>query len=119
MLSLSWLIWQLMKAKQFSQFKRLLTHDIKDQVIEHIKNNLNNTRNATYPNNEYHQEATILFWTKYKVRILQAALIHEIIDEDWLRCTGNWRNSQHLFHVEHEHMVQTVERIDCDNNEMK
>jgi len=111
-LSLCWIIWQLKKAKQFNQFKQLLAKDIKKQVINHIYANLESTRNNIYPNNEIHQTATIEFWTSYKVRVLQAALIHEIIDEQWLKSTGNWRNSQHLFHIEHAHMAQTIERID-------
>jgi hypothetical protein len=38
------------------------------------------------------------------VRILQAALQREIISTQWLKDTGNLRNSQHLFHVEQEYL---------------
>jgi hypothetical protein len=118
-LSLSWIIWQLMKAKQFNRFKKLLSQDLKKQVIDHIYADLISTRNSSYPNNESHQRATIEYWTCYKVRILQAALIHEIIDEQWLRSTGNWRNSQHLFHIENAHIAQVIEKIVYEESDSK
>lgn len=118
-LSLSWIIWQLMKAKQFNRFKKLLAQDIKKKVIDNIYADLNKTRNNSYPNNESHQRATIEYWTSYKVRILQAALIHEIIDEQWLRSTGNWRNSQHLFHIEHAHIAQVIEKVTFEDSKGK
>lgn len=63
---------------------------------------MSKTRSDIFPNNACHQESTIAYWTAYKVRILQAALMREIIDEAWLKETGNYRNCQHLFHVERD-----------------
>ena len=104
--SLMWLIWQLIKAKRFTQFKQLLEHEIKPKVVAHIINELNETRSDLLPNSEAHQKATLYFWGQYKVRILQAALMRDIIDEAWLKETGNWRNSQHLFFIEQDKMAR-------------
>ncbi|WP_281556344.1 hypothetical protein [Thalassomonas sp. RHCl1] len=98
--ALAWLIYQLLRAKKFTRFKQTLEQEIKPKVVRHIINELNETRSELFPNNEAHQQATIYYWCQYKSRILQAALNREIIDENWLKQTGNWRNSQHLFHVE-------------------
>jgi hypothetical protein len=98
--ALVWLIWQLLKAKQFTRFKQLIESDLKPKVIEHIIEELTETRSELFPNTEIHQQASIYYWTQYKGRILKAALAREIIDEKWLKDTGNLRNCQHLFHVE-------------------
>lgn len=103
-LILAWLIWQLYKAKQFTRFKVLIEKELKPKVIEKIIQDLNDNRCELFPNNEIHEQATLYYWTQYKSRILKAALIHEIIDEEWLISTGNLRNSQHLFHVEQEYL---------------
>ena len=104
LLSLLWLLWQLFKAKQFTRFKQQIDQELKAKVIESIIAELNETRSDVYPNNECHQQATILFWTQYKGRILHAALQREIIDEQWLKDSGNLRNAQHLFHVEQQYL---------------
>ena len=101
---LAWLIWQLIKAKQFTRFKQLIETELKPKVVAHIIEELNETRSTTLPNNNVHQEASIYYWTQYKSRILKAALQREIIDEKWLKDTGNMRNSQHLFHVEQQYL---------------
>ncbi|WDE01785.1 hypothetical protein SG35_006440 [Thalassomonas actiniarum] len=98
--ALAWLIYQLLRAKKFTRFKQTLEQEIKPKVVQHIIDELNETRSELFPNNEAHQQATIYYWCQYKSRILQAALNREIIDESWLKQSGNWRNSQHLFHVE-------------------
>lgn len=97
---LLWLLWQLIKAKQFTRFKQHIENELKPQVVAHIIEELNETRSELFPNNNIHQEASIYYFTQYKSRILKAALEREIIDEKWLKDTGNMRNSQHLFHVE-------------------
>ena len=102
--SLAWLIWQLMKAKRFTRFKLLIDEELKAKVIESIIADLNESRSEIFPNNEYHQQATIFYWTQYKSRILHAALQREIISEQWLKETGNLRNAQHLFFVEQAHL---------------
>jgi len=105
-ISLAWLIWQLIKAKRFNRFKERIDLELKGKVITAIIDELNETRSDMYPNNEYHQTATIYYWTQYKSRILQAALNKEIIDEQWLKNTGNLRNSQHLFFIEQDKMAR-------------
>lgn len=102
---LLWLVWQLIKAKRFTKFKQCLENDIKPKVFAHIINELNETRSELLPNNESHQQATLYFWGKYKVRILQAALIRDIIDEQWLKDTDNIKNSQHLFFIERDKLA--------------
>ena len=109
--SLFWLTWQLIKARRFNRFKQLLEQEIKPKVIANILDELNEQRCELYPNNECHQAATIYFWSQYKARILQAALQRDIIDKQWLKGTGNLRNSQHLFHIEQHRLVQFTERI--------
>lgn len=103
-LSLLWLIWQLMRAKHFTKFKQHIEHELKPKVVDNILTELEQSRSEAFPNTKAHQEATILYWSQSKARILQAALAREIIDEAWLRETGNWRNSQHLFHIE-QHLL--------------
>lgn len=99
-----WLVWLLIKAKQFTKFKIQIENELKPKVIDYIINNLNESRDELHPNTDTHQQATILYWTQYKSRTLQAALAWEIIDKQWLKETGNIRNSQHLFHLEKRHL---------------
>jgi hypothetical protein len=97
---LGWIISNLIKARRFNQFKAQLEKEIKPQVIEKITHDLMTNRTEQYPNNDSHINASIYYWTQYSIRILQAALYYHIIDEQWLKKTGNWRNSQHLFFIE-------------------
>ena len=102
LLSLTWLIWQLVKAKQYTRFKIRVEEELKPKVIAHIIEELEETRSDIFPNTNIHQQASLYYWTQYRGRILKAALEREIIDEKWLKDTGNMRNSQHLFHVEQQ-----------------
>jgi hypothetical protein len=102
---LIWFVWQLIKAKRFTKFKQHLEKELKPKVFEHIINELNNTRTELLPNNDIHQQATLYYWGQYKVRILQAALLRDIIDEQWLKDTGNIKNSQHLFFIEQDKLA--------------
>jgi hypothetical protein len=102
--SLFWLIWQLIKAKRFTRFKQQIEDELKDKVIASIKEELDDCRSETFPNNECHEAATLFYWCQYKSRILRAALQREIITEQWLKDSGNLRNAQHLFHVERQHL---------------
>jgi len=104
LLSLLWLIWQLIKAKKFTRFTSDIEKQLKTKVIENIIAELDATRSDIYPNNECHQQATIKYWTQYKSRILHAALQREIIDQQWLKDSGNLRNAQHLFHIERQYL---------------
>lgn len=104
LLSLIWLLWQLVKAKRFTRFKQQIDSELKDKVIANIIEELALTRCEQFPNNDCHQEATIMYWTQYKSRILHAALAREIIDQQWLVDTGNLRNAQHLFFIERQHI---------------
>ncbi len=61
LLSLLWLLWQLFKAKQFTRFKQQIDQELKSKVIESIINELEESRSDVYPNNECHQQATIMF----------------------------------------------------------
>ncbi len=110
---LGWIFWSLFKAKRFNQFKFMLMHEIKPKVIKALEKELTENRSAQTPNNKVHIEASIYYWTQYPVRILQAALNYKIIDEQWLKKTGNWRNSQHLFFIEAKYK-QTVNNT-CRN----
>lgn len=91
-----------MRAKHFTRFRRQVMQELKPKVIASIVEEMKQTRSAQLPNNLVHQEATIAYWSFSAGRILQAALIREIIDEKWLKETGNLRNSQHLFHIERD-----------------
>lgn len=101
---LLWMAWLLFKAKRFTKFKLQIEQELKPKVIADILANLEESRSDVYPNNEVHQQATIYYWTQYKARILQAALQREIISQQWLKDTGNLRNSQHLFHIEQQYL---------------
>lgn len=97
-----WMLWLLYKARQFTHFKKFIEQDLKPKVLTHIKDSLIASRNEQFPNSDSHIEASLYYWSQYKARILQAALENEIIDKNWLIKTGNWRNCQHLFHVEND-----------------
>lgn len=97
---LIWLVWQIFRAKKFNQFKKMIIEQLKPQVITALETTLNNSRSTLFPNNECHQQATLYYWTKSCTRIMQAALKYRIIDEHWLKNTGNVRHCQHLFHLE-------------------
>ncbi len=51
--------------------------------------------------------------------MIQAALEQEIIDEAWLKNTGNYRNCQHLFFIEKEFLLPTdrIKPIEIDKLE--
>jgi len=108
LLLLIWMIWQLVKAKKFTQFKTYIEKELKPKVIENIKNELEENRNEQSPNNDCHIQATLFYWGQYKSRILQAALQQGVIDEKWLKDTGNYRNCQHLFHIEADKMHRSA-----------
>ena len=91
-----------MRAKHFTQFKRQIMQELKPKVIADIVDEMAQTRSEQLPNTLAHQEATISYWAASAGRILQAALMRDIINEQWLKETGNLRNSQHLFHVERD-----------------
>lgn len=99
-LLLFWLIWQLIQAKKHTRFKRYIHTELRSLVITKIKQELESTRSTLFPNNTTHEEATLYYWTEYRIRILQYALQHEIIDENWLKASGYKRQSQHLFYIE-------------------
>lgn len=101
---LLWMAWLLVKAKRFTKFKQEIEEELKPKVIADILAELEENRSEMFPNNEVHQQATLYYWTQYKARILQAALQREIISQQWLKDTGNLRNSQHLFHIEQQHL---------------
>lgn len=104
LLSLGWLVWQLIKAKRFTRFKLQIENELKAKVVASVSEKLTQTRCEKFPNNACHQEASILYWTQYKSRILHAALEREIINKQWLVDTGNLKNAQHLFFIEREFM---------------
>ena len=101
---LLWMAWLLVKAKRFTKFKQQIEKELKPKVIADILVELEESRSDVFPNNEVHQQATIYYWSQYKARILQAALQREIISQQWLKDTGNLRNSQHLFHIEQQYL---------------
>lgn len=109
-LCLAVMAWLLFKAKKLTQFKREITLNIKPKLIKAIEEELNETRCDLLPNSAQHLEAAIYFWTCSQARILQAALEREIITTQWLKSTGNYRNCQHLFHIE-KHMLLAEDRI--------
>lgn len=102
--------WLLFKAKKFTQFKRDINQHIKPKLIQIIQDELNETRCELLPNSDCHIQAAIYFWTYSQARILQAALEREIITTQWLKETGNYRNCQHLFHIE-KHTLLAEDRI--------
>lgn len=102
LLFLFWIIWQFIQAKKFTQFKNFVNSELKEKVIVAIKNDLIEHRNDDYPNNQAHIDATIYYWTQYPIRILQAALKYEVIDEKWLIESKNIRNSQHLSYIQRQ-----------------
>ncbi len=104
---LLWMVWLLFKAKQFTRFKRMIETDLKPQVIAKLTSELQHSKSNATPNNEAHIDATIFYWCQYTSRILQAALAHQIIDQQWLEKTGNLRNCQHLFHIEADKLHRT------------
>jgi hypothetical protein len=101
---LTWLSWQLVKAKRFTRFKQKIDAELKNKVIANIKEEMIFTRCEGLPNNDNHQAATIFYWTQYKSRILHAALSREIISQEWLLNSGNLRNAQHLFFIERAYL---------------
>ena len=102
---LIWMAWQLYRAKQFTQFKNDIETKLKPQVIEALSTHLEETRSDIFPNNEYHQQASQLYWCQYKSRIVQAALKFGVIDKQWLIDNNKLRHCQHLFHVERAYLA--------------
>jgi len=109
LVALIWMIWQYHKARKFTQFKRMLVSEIKPKLFEAIKQDLTNNRSESFPNNDTHIAATLYYWGQYPARILQGAIIWEVVDEQWLKDTGNVRNSQHLFHIQQNKLNAEVQ----------
>ena len=101
---LLWMVWQLYRAKQFNKFKLLIEIELKPQLVDFLKNELIEGRNDLFPNSDCHIQASIDYWCRYKVRIVQFSLEKEIITKQWLEETNNTRNCQHLFHIEQQFM---------------
>ena len=97
---IAFMLWQLYRAKQYNRFLKWLSSDIKPQLIENIREELEQTRSEQFPNTEAHVEATILFYSQYRIRIFQAAFEREIISREWLAVPANKRLVQHLMHKE-------------------
>lgn len=91
-----------MRAKHFTKFRQQIMQELKPKVVTSIVEEMAETRSEQLPNSSAHEAATIVYWTASTGRILQAALMREIITEQWLKETGNLRNSQHLFHIERD-----------------
>lgn len=106
---LLWMAWQLYRAKRFNQFKRQVMIEIKPLVALHVKKTLIENRSDLTPNTEAHIQASQYYWTQYASRTLQAALHWQLIDEQWLKQTGNIRNCQHLFYIEQDKLVALEE----------
>ena len=109
---LLWMAWLLFKAKQFTRFKVMIERDLKPKVIEKLTYELEYNRSDNTPNIQAHINATIFYWCEYKSRILQAALAHQIVDQQWLVKTGNLRNSQHLFFIEADKLHRAIASAD-------
>ena len=104
-----WMLWQLHRARQFNRFKQFIETELRQKVVSHLKNELNEQRSERFPNNEAHIAASEYYWSQYPSRILQAALHWKIIEKDWLEKTGNKRHCQHLFFIERDKMAHFVE----------
>lgn len=102
------LIWQLFKAKRFTRFKRYIDEELQPIVVASITQNLDETRSDIFPNTKSHEEAALYYWCQYRVRVVQMALEKEIIDEKWLKDTGNYRYCQHLFHIENQYINRSL-----------
>lgn len=103
---ITWMAWQLWRAKQFTAFKGFLFSEIKPLVAANIEQQLVEQRSDIYPNNAIHIEAATEYWTKHASRILQYALAEELITEQQLKQQGKYRFCQHLFHIEADKMHQ-------------
>ncbi len=113
---LVWLLWQLKRAKQFTNFKRWIKNELKPQVIEAITKNLLATQSELTPNNQCHVQATITYWCEYPVRIVQFALANELISTQWLKDTDNYRHCQHLYHIEGKYLHHYLDEETPNNN---
>ena len=76
-----------------------------DHLIEAVKKELIEQRNEVFPNTDQHIDLSIKFWTASHARILQAAIERELITQDWITKTGNYRNCQHLFFIEKAYLL--------------
>ena len=108
---LSWMTWQLYRAKKFNRFKAIIYKQLKPLVIAQIKTNMENERSDVFPNSEAHELATIYYWCQYPSRILQVSLAWQLVDNDWLKKTGNVRNCQHLFFIEQDKLAKRISEI--------
>ncbi len=115
---LLWLIWQLIKAKRFTRFCHYIEHNLKQEVAEKlVAEFMNPSSQFSILKNE--PARTVEFWMQYKVRILQAALLTDIINEDWLKQTNNVRNSQHLFFIDREKIVVLENKHPMDKSNLE
>jgi len=109
-----WMVWQLFRARKFNHFKGVINRELKPMVIAQIKDNMIEYRSDIFPNCAAHEQATIYYWCQYPSRILQAAIVWQLIDKDWLRKTGNIRNYQHLFFIEKDKLADIAKTKDLE-----
>mgnify|MGYP007124596872 CR=1 FL=1 len=86
---IAWFAWQLYRAKQFTRFRKYLVDNVQPQVLEHIEQHLIESRDNCFPNNDCHISASKIYWTACHARILQYALIHEILSENSIKMLKN------------------------------
>lgn len=99
-LFLLWLSWRLYQAKQYTKFIEWLNDGIKAQVIAHITQELKQSRDHVFENNEAHINATLYYYQQFSVRIFEAAVRREIISKAWFDNTQNKRHASHLLFVQ-------------------
>ncbi len=116
-LLLSWMAWQLYRAKQFNLFKRYITDDLRPLVLAKLTEQLNERRSERFPNNEVHIQASKLYWSAYPSRTLQAALAWQVLPEDWVESSGNKRHCQHLFFIEQDKLATFVDLASSEIDE--
>jgi maleate cis-trans isomerase len=123
---LFWMLWQLIRAKKFNQFKQFLFTQVKPQVIDAIEQMQIQQISEVTPNNDAHRQASQYYFTQYAVRIIQTALALNLMTEQQLKQSGCWRFYQHLLAVEQPYqlsktLIEQLQRyaaadtnIECD-----
>lgn len=115
---LIFLSWQLYQAKRIRHFKKWIDTNITSELIHQLTEQLSNNRSEQFPNNDIHIEASILFWTQYRARIIQKSIQLNITNKQAIINMGFHRQCQHILFIEQafllpEEMLIPIDDIPC------
>ncbi len=97
---LLWMMWRLYQAKQYNRFIDWLNVDISPKLAQVLIAEMEQNRSELFPNTEDHIHAALMYYRQYPVRIFEAAVAREVIEQGWLIDKPHKRWAAHLLFIQ-------------------